>query len=189
MHSSDAVVQRTVAQTQLSTEPLAAYAKITDDNSPEGLAIKIQILLRLHRLDLAQRTLQQFSRLHEEAVLLELSLVYVNLFVGAKQAQDAEHTLNALVEQYGPSSYLSNLLAAATALQQDYAASETRLSEDTTPESLINKLCVHQHLGTADPKLLEQLGTSRKTDATKWFLEGLGNIETAFQREAAKYKH
>lgn len=180
----------------------AAYQFATSGASTTELwACKIQILLRIDRLDMAKREVVALQRVAEESVVAELCQIYAHLATGSSMASDAEHAINSLLEQYGPSVYLMNLLAAALALQGDYAAAETKLQEclrdlqDEQPaqhETLVNLVAVQTQLGktTEANATLEQLLTAAPvpSSCSVQFAANLLKVTTAFDREAAKYK-
>lgn len=192
--------QLTAAQVCLaSDDTAAAWTFVSNASTPEMIACKFQILLKLDRLDLAQQQLALLKRENEESVLAELCSVYLQLHQGSSQAAEAEHTLNSLAEQYGPSVFLLNLLASALAVQGDYAAAETKLQEalkdfaEIQPqhETQINLVAaLHQQNKKAEAAAVidELMGTTKPTSTSLAFKEGLQRVTTAFEREAVKYK-
>jgi len=192
--------QLTAAQVCLAADDTAAaWTFVSNASTPEMIACKFQILLKLDRPDLAQQQLALLKRENEESVMAELCGVYLQLHQGASQASEAEHTLNSLAEQYGPSVFLLNLLASALAVQGDYAAAETKLQEalkdfaEVQPqhETHINLVAVlHQQNKKAEAAAVvdELMGTTKPTSTSLAFKEGLQRVTTAFDREAVKYK-
>lgn len=192
----------TTAQVCLAAGDLAtAYQLVnaTGPFSPEQASCKIQILLKLDRLDLAKHELQQLQKVAEESVLAELCGVYIHLATGSSMAGEAEHSINSLSEQYGPSVYLLNLLAVALALQGDYAAAETKLNEclrDYTEiqpqhETLVNLVAVLQQqnkTAEAAPVIQQLVTAPQLSPCSLQFAANLERVNTAFDREAAKYK-
>ena len=198
-----ATAQLAAAQVCLAAgEANAAYAFVTAvAATPELLACKIQLLLQIDRVDLAVQELAVLQRVaSEESVLAELCAVSIGLTTGSSMAGDAEHTLNALAEQYGPSIYLLNLLAVALAVQGDYAAAETKLTEclrdfpvqpgavppNGHEETYMNLVSVltQQHKTAEAAAMVQQLVSSTPSA----FATNLGKITAAFDREAIKYK-
>jgi coatomer subunit epsilon len=183
----------------------AAYALVATNSAIECMACKIQILLRIDRLDLAKQELSHLQRVAEESVLAELAQVYVHLATGASTASDAEHAINSLSEQYGPSIFLTNLLAVALSLQGDYGAAEAKLLEclrdlsDEQPaqhETLVNLVAIQTQMGKsaeAQATMAQVLSAASSTSSTpstcsNQFAANLERVTTAFDREAAKYK-
>jgi Coatomer epsilon subunit len=194
--ADDAVVQLAVAQVLMAAGDLqAAYpmAAAVRKKLPEAWACQIQILLQWNRLDLAQQELKSFQSTFEESVVAELTNIYVQLFQGRTGGASAEHSITALSEQYGPSVYLLNLMAAAHGVQGDYAAAETKLQMATTdfndsaqPETAVNTIAVNTHLHK--PYDLNAVLLDKKSYTSLQFAEGWQRVTTAFDREAAKYK-
>jgi hypothetical protein len=194
--ADDAVVQLTVAQVLMTAGDLqAAYplATAVRKKLPEAWACQIQILLQWNRLDLAQQELKSFQSTFEESVVAELTNIYVQLFQGRTGGATAEHSITALSEQYGPSVYLLNLMAAAHAVQGDYAAAETKLqmaatdfSDSAQPETAVNAITINAHLHK--PYDLNAVLMDKKSYTSLQFAEGWQRVTTAFDREAAKYK-
>ncbi len=164
----------------------------------EHLALAAQIYIRMDRLDLAKKTLSSMKQADEESVLTQLCSVYIHLAVGRSEVQDAIHTLGSLTEQYGNSSMLLNLNAAALLVAGRYDAAEKPLLEAVAEEessgsgansdTLINLIVCYQHLGKgmkATAPLLEQLKSGFPTHP---FVQGLSRVEGAFERESIKYK-
>jgi coatomer subunit epsilon len=199
----NATAQLAAAQTCLMAgEPTSAYPFVADGGTSEHRACKVQILLRLDRLDLAKRELElmRASDDGDEAILTELASVYIRLYEGSGQASEAEHTVNTLSEQYGPSVFLLNLLASALAVQGDYAAAETKLNEalrdyaEIQPqhETILNLIAVYQQQNKVAEaaQLVEELlaQSSPATPVSLAFAENLHRVTAAFDREAIKYK-
>ena len=197
--TTNPTAQLTAAQVCLAADDTAAaWTFLSSGTTPEQIACKLQILLKLDRLDLASKQLELLKR-DEESVLAELCSVYVRLYQGASQAGEAEHTLNSLSEQYGPSVFLLNLLATALAIQGDYAAAETKLREalndfsEIQPqhETQINLISAlqQQNKGAEAAAMVEEvLSTTRPSATSLHFAEGFQRVTAAFDREAIKYK-
>lgn len=173
----------------------AAYSMVSavSKTLPEAWACQIQILLQWNRLDLAQRELKSFQSTFEESVIAELTSIYIHLYQGSTGGAAAEHSITALSEQYGPSVYLLNLMAAAHAVQGDYEAAETKLqmgiadfSELPQPETVVNTVSINTHL--SKPYDVNAILSDKKSYTSLQFAEGWNRVTTAFDREAVKYK-
>lgn len=159
----------------------------------EHIALALQIFLKIDRLDLAKQQLQLLRQADEDAILTQLGSIYVNLATGSSGADDAIHSLNMLTEQYGPSSFLLNLMACALMNQGDFASAEGKLQECLRdhpevpiPDTLVNLVsCLTQQNKAADPLIIQM----QQAYPTHEFCVGLERVTTAFDREAIKYKH
>jgi coatomer subunit epsilon len=172
----------------------AAYQCVAGGTSMEHMAMKLQILLKIDRYDLAKSLAQQMRVIDEDSIVAQLCSIYVHLANGRSGAADAEHTLNMLSEQYGPSTFLLNLTACALLSGGDYVGAESKLQE-----------CINDHIETASADTLVNLVTSyvhqnKMTQAYQTVQElqmkypnhpyhaGLDRITSAFDRDAIKYK-
>lgn len=158
----------------------------------EQIALVLQVYLRIDRLDLAQQTLRQLKQADEDAVLTQLGGIYCNLAIGSSGAADALHAVNTLLEQYGASPLLSNLIACALMLKGSYAEAEGRLQEclqefpdNIVPDTLINMIVCSQHQQKPTAPWVAQIKTAYPLHS---FCAGVERVETAFAREVGKYK-
>ena len=62
--------------------------------------MKLQIFIKIDRLDLAREQLQLLKQADEDSMLAQLGSVYVHLATGSTGAADAAHSLNSLTEQH-----------------------------------------------------------------------------------------
>ena len=60
----------------------AAYGLVAFPSTAEAMACKLQILLKMDRLDLAKKQLQVMKSKHDEEVITELCSVYIDLATG-----------------------------------------------------------------------------------------------------------
>jgi Coatomer epsilon subunit len=211
-HPSIASVQLTAAQACLAAgETAAAYQFLMTTSlpspSPEMIACKIQLLLKIDRLDLAQRELQLLQRLvGEESVLVDLCSIYIYCITGKSMANDAEHMIQALSEQYGPSPYLCNLWAVALAVQGDSVGAEAKLQECVRDASATNEISISQYSETlvnlvtvthqqlphkvaeANSAVQQVLSLTPPTPCSIQFATNYERVVSAYDREAAKYK-
>ena len=192
--SSGPSEQLTAAQVLLSVGQIKeALSLVHLGATMEHIALALQIFLKMDRLDLATQQLQLLRQADEDAILTQLGSVYVNLASGSSGADGAIHSLNMLTEQYGPSSFLLNLMACALMNQGDFAAAEGKLQECLRdhpevpiPDTLVNLVCcLVQQNKQAD----QFIGQMQQAYPTHDFCAGLERVTTAFDREAIKYKH
>jgi len=161
----------------------------------EHLAMCVQIYLKIDRFDLANDALGLLKQADEDSILAQLASAYVAIASGRSSAGDAVHILAGLSEQYGPSLTLLNATAAANMVAANYEAAESNLKAAVLEfeggddaDTLVNLVVCAQHLGKGKgaevAKHLEKLKTSCKEHP---FVQGLLQVEGAFDRESAKY--
>ena len=203
--STTSCCQLITAQVLVQENQLAsAYDFIGGSNQLELLSTKCQILLKLDRYDLAQELVTYMKSIDEESIVTQLCSVYIHLATeGRTGANDAEHTINALSEQYGPSTYLLNLAACTYLTKGQYNEAEQKLVEcineyhsttstaeggnTSSPDTFINLITayVQQNKMKESYQTLEQLKLYYPTHP---YHAGMERITTAFDRETLKYK-
>mmetsp|Transcript_48209 Transcript_48209/g.89371 ORF Transcript_48209/g.89371 Transcript_48209/m.89371 type:complete len:302 (-) Transcript_48209:1270-2175(-) len=159
----------------------------------EHIALSLQIYLRIDRIDLARQQLDLLKQADEDAVLTQLSSVYVDVANGRSTAPDSVHTLGSLTEQYGPSLMLLNCMAVAQMTAGNFKAAEAVLTEASQEggndaDTLINTVVCYQHMGKDAASMEPLLAKLRSGHPSHPFVQGLVRVEGAFEREALKYK-
>ena len=159
----------------------------------EHLSMLVQIYIRMDRIDLAKDTLRLMKQADEEAILTQLSLVYIQIASGRSEVQDAIHHLNSLSEQYGPSPMLLINAAVANMVADNFGAASNLLNEVLAEDAenvdaLINLLVCYQHEGREMSAIEGLLERVKSLCPDHPFVVGLTRVEVAFEREAAKYK-
>jgi len=163
---------------------------VHEGQTMEHKCLALQIYLQIDRLDLAQSELATMKRMDEDSVLSQLGSVYIALATGSSMAKEAVHTLNQLSEQYGPSTFLLNLMSCAYMSGEMYEAAFQQLEQARTDfvadsDTLANMIVCSQHLGKPVAPLIQQLKTQYPSH---FMVKGLEMVEGAFEREAIKYK-
>lgn len=158
----------------------------------EQLALVIQIYIRMDRLDLAKETLVTMKSADEEAVLTQMSSVYVMIANGRSTAPDAVHIMSSLSEQYGNSTSLLNMTACAYMTAGRYLEAEQALmeakSEGSSLDTLVNLMVCSQHLGKGMTVIAPIVMELKQKYPNCGFVKGMDRVEGAFDREALKYK-
>lgn len=188
-----ASVQLTASQVLLAAgQTKEALQCIHLGSTMEQIEMKLQIFIKIDRLDLAREQLQLLKQADEDSILAQLGSVYVHLATGSTGSADAVHSLNSLTEQYGPSTLLLNLMACALMQQGDFSGAEQKLEEcvrdhPETPmaDTLLNLICCSVHQNKSANDYVAQMKQQYPTHA---FLSGLDRVTSAFDREAVKYK-
>ncbi|KAL3795559.1 hypothetical protein HJC23_009272 [Cyclotella cryptica] len=162
----------------------------------EHLAMCIQIYIKIDRLDLANDALNLLKQADEDSVLAQLGSAQLAIAHGRSRSDDAVHILSGLSEQYGPSVMLLNSLAVANMVSGKYEAAEGNLKEALGEEAggakdadtLVNLVVCAQHLGKKSAEIEQYLNMLKAGHRGHPFVEGLEQVEGAFERESHKYQ-
>jgi coatomer protein complex subunit epsilon len=162
----------------------------------EHLSMCVQIYIKIDRLDLANDALNLLKQADEDSVLAQLGSAQVAIASGRSRSEDAVHLLSGLSEQYGPSIMLLNCLAVANMVGGRYEAAEGNLREamgeefggERDADTLVNMVVCGTHLGRKGEEVEKYLGLLRGGFGDHPFVQGLVQVEGAFERESHKYQ-
>lgn len=133
-----------------------AYAQIGDfDNSLraasrvntlEELAVKVQVLIRMDRIDVAEKEVARMQSIDEDATLTQLATAWTHLAKGGENVQEAVYIYQDLLERHGATDQILNGMAVCHIAMGKPDESERALKEALTKNpncatTLINVIC------------------------------------------------
>ncbi|XP_028755621.1 coatomer subunit epsilon-1 [Neltuma alba] len=128
-------------------------------------ALNVQIFIKMHRSDYAERQLRVMQQIDEDHTLTQLSNAWLNLAVGGSKIQEAYLIFQDLSERYQSTSLLLNGKAVCCMHMGNFDEAETLLVEALNkdardPETLANLVVCCLHLGKPSSKSFSQLKLS-----------------------------
>ncbi|XP_065847555.1 coatomer subunit epsilon-1 [Euphorbia lathyris] len=128
-------------------------------------ALNVQIFLKMHRSDFAEKQLRVMQQIDEDHTLTQLSNAWLNLAVGGSKIQEAYLIFQDFAEKYPMTSLILNGRAVCCMHMGNFDEAETLLLEALNkdakdPETLANLVVCSLHLGKPSSRYLSQLKLS-----------------------------
>ncbi|KAK1375673.1 Coatomer subunit epsilon [Heracleum sosnowskyi] len=147
-------------------------------------ALNVQIFLKMHRSDYAEKQLRIMQQIDEDHTLTQLANAWINLSVGGSKIQEAYLIFQDFSEKYQMTSLILNGKAVCSMHMGNFDEAESLLLEalnkDTKdPETLANMVVCCLHLGKPSSRYLSQLKLSQ---ADHMLVKRVSTGEEAFDR-------
>ncbi|KAA8544826.1 hypothetical protein F0562_019583 [Nyssa sinensis] len=128
-------------------------------------ALNIQIFLKMHRSDYAEKQLRIMQQIEEDHTLTQLANAWLNLAVGGSKIQEAYLIFQDFSEKYQMTSLILNGKAVCCIHMGNFDEAETLLLEALNKdakdaETLANLVVCSLHLGKSSSRYLSQLKLS-----------------------------
>lgn len=128
-------------------------------------ALNVQIFIKMHRSDYAEKQLRIMQQVDEDHTLTQLANAWLNLAVGGSKIQEAYLIYQDFSEKYPMTSLVLNGKAVCCMHMGNFDEAETLLLEALNkdakdPETLANLVVCSLHLGKPSSRYLSQLKLS-----------------------------
>ncbi|GER40978.1 coatomer epsilon subunit [Striga asiatica] len=150
----------------------------------ELYALNVQIFLKMHRSDYAEKQLRVMQGIDEDHTLTQLANAWLNLAVGGSKIQEAYLIFQDFSEKYPMTSLILNGKAVCCMHKGEFDEAETLLLEALNkdakdPETLANLVVCSLHLGKPSSRYLSQLKLS---DPEHILVKRASTAEESFDR-------
>lgn len=100
--AGNATVQTVAATAYLAlSDERAALKTVRHQRDVEQIAISVQALLRMNRIDLAARNLEIMRKMDDDHSLTQICGAWIDLFRGGAKTQEASYVLEGLSQKFG----------------------------------------------------------------------------------------
>ncbi|KAH8494796.1 hypothetical protein Peur_060546 [Populus x canadensis] len=128
-------------------------------------ALNVQIFLKMHRSDYAEKQLRIMQQIDEDHTLTQLATAWLNLAVGGSKIQEAYLIFQDFSEKYPMTGLILNGKAVCCMHMGNFDEAETLLLEALNkdakdPETLANLIVCSLHIGKSSSRYLSQLKLS-----------------------------
>lgn len=163
----------------------------------ECLALQLQCLLKINRLDLAKNTLAKMQEKDDDATLTQLATAWLNIEQGGEKLQDAYYIFQDFCDKFVATSLLLNGQAVCFIAQEKYeeadAALRNSLDKDTNNlDTLINLIALTQHYNVSgksnDDVINRYLSQIKDAHPHCQLVTDLERKEQEFDRICLKYE-
>eukprot|EP01111_Echinosteliopsis_oligospora_P016272 TRINITY_DN668_c0_g1_i1.p1 TRINITY_DN668_c0_g1~~TRINITY_DN668_c0_g1_i1.p1 ORF type:complete len:291 (-),score=81.46 TRINITY_DN668_c0_g1_i1:58-930(-) len=133
--------------------------------SLEGLALLIQMYIKIDRVDLAEKELKNMNKMDADATITQLATAWVYTALGGEKIQEAFHIFKELSDKYGVSVALLNAQAVCNIQLQKYEDAEAFLIEATgknskDPDTIANLITCYLFMKKPVDRYVSQLKTN-----------------------------
>ncbi|KAH8248709.1 hypothetical protein KR032_002385 [Drosophila birchii] len=158
----------------------------------ESMALSVQCLLRLQRVDLAKQLVAKMQEISDDATLTQLAQAWVALAQGTEQMQDAFHIYQEFCEKFKPTPALLNgqavvHLGLERYEEADAVLRESLLKKHNDYDTLINLMVLAHLTGKPAESVTRNLEQLRQFYPKSDFVTDLDKKSAEFDRLCLQY--
>jgi len=165
---------------------------VYQSNSLEGLAMLIQIYLKINRIDQAEKELKGMHQMDEDATITQIASAWVHIAQGGEKISEAQAIFQDMLEKYGASVLLLNGIGICLMHQRKYNEAEKYFLQaleknSSDPESIINLIASYQQTGKPNEIITRQINQLKTVVPSHWWLSNLKRAEENFDLHASQF--
>ncbi len=164
---------------------------VRHQNSLEQVALSIQIYLKMHRLDLAEKALKQMQSMEEDNTLTQLAAAWVYVAKGGEKLQEAAYIYQELIDRFEPSAMLLNGLAVCNMHMQNFEEAERLLvdaaGKGSNSDTLLNLIACSNHMGKSSEMVQKNIASLQKLAPKHPWISQYAACAEMFDKTATKF--
>ncbi|XP_014086326.1 coatomer subunit epsilon [Bactrocera oleae] len=158
----------------------------------ESMALSVQCLLRLNRIDLAKQLVAKMQEISDDATLTQLAQAWIALSLGTEQMQDAFHIFQEFCEKHNPTPLLLNGQAVVHLGLERYEEAEAVLRDALTKkhndyDTLINMMVLAHLTGKSYETIARYWEQLKQFHPKSEFVADLEKKSTEFDKLCLQY--
>ncbi|XP_054743930.1 coatomer subunit epsilon [Anastrepha obliqua] len=158
----------------------------------ESMALGVQCLLRLNRIDLAKQVVSKMQEISDDATLTQLAQAWLALSLGTEQMQDAFHIFQEFCEKHNPTPLLLNGQAVVHLGLERYEEAEAVLRDALTKkhndyDTLINMMVLAHLTGKSQETIARYWEQLKQFHPKSEFVSDLEKKSTEFDKLCLQY--
>jgi len=197
---SDSTLQLIAAQIFVEEKDYKQAFKVLQkpEENLKKLAMCVSILWKMDRVDLAVKYVKQMQDIDDDDALTQLATAWLYIAQGGEKVTEASFVLQELLDKFGPSIRVLNLLAVSQLQLRNYSQASqhlkqardqaTKLGISVSAETLVNTIVCSQHLKKSNDVIQKLIAELKSLYPNDGWLAKQNRFSSMFDQQAERYK-